>query len=86
MAGADPGAGGGNKPAMQPLHIDLVADPDAPATPIHLGHRLGTNTLRKHLTALRAIGINHVALNLRFNHADVESTLGRVAEEVLPAL
>lgn len=35
-------AGRPDQPVMQPYHIDLVADADAPATPqpIHLGHRL----------------------------------------------
>ena len=32
----------------------------------------------------RAVGINHVALNLRFNHADIEDTMKRLADEVLP--
>ena len=32
----------------------------------------------------QAIGVNHVALNLRFNQADIETTLKRLAEDVLP--
>ena len=34
---------------------------------------------------LRRAGVNHVALNLRFNHADVEETLERLARDVLPS-
>ncbi|MEM6466540.1 MAG: LLM class flavin-dependent oxidoreductase, partial [Pseudomonadota bacterium] len=30
------------------------------------------------------LGINHVALNLRFNHADVEDTMQRLADHLLP--
>ncbi|MEO1270606.1 MAG: LLM class oxidoreductase [Myxococcota bacterium] len=79
-------AGGRDKPAMQPLYIDLLEDPQAQATPIHLGLRLGTATLRSHLKRLCAAGVNHVALNLRFNRAPIETTLERLANDVLPAL
>ena len=72
------------KPAMQPLYIDMLEDPHARTRPIHLGRRLGTHHLRTYLRRLEAIGVNHVALNLRFNHADTESTLMRLATEVLP--
>lgn len=72
------------KPVMQPLYIDLAEDPDAAPLPLHLGFRLGTNHLRSHLKALESIGVNHVALNLRFNRAPVETTLNRLADDVLP--
>ena len=72
------------QPAMQPLYIDLLEDPDAPAQPIHLGVRCGIHYLRGYLKSLEEIGINHVALNLRFNQADTESTLRTLAEEILP--
>ena len=69
---------------MQPLYIDLVAQADAAATPIHLGFRSGVNALRDYLLSLRQIGVNHCALNLRFNKADIDVTLQRLAEELLP--
>ena len=72
------------KPAMQPLYIDLLEDPQARPRPIHLGLRLGAHHLRVYLRRLEAIGVNHVALNLRFNQADVERTLRRLADELLP--
>ena len=77
-------AGGPAKPAVQSLYVDLADDPDMPAQPIHLGYRLGVNPLRAHLKSLEEIGINHVALNLRFNQADIETTLTRLADEILP--
>ncbi|MCV6610807.1 MAG: LLM class oxidoreductase [Amphritea sp.] len=77
-------AGRSAQPAMQPLYIDLVDDDAARATPIHLGYRLGINSLRKYLQTLQEIGINHVALNLRFNEADTETTLRRLADQILP--
>ena len=76
--------GGPDKPVMQPLYVDLAADPKTPPQPIHLGFRLGTEHLRDYLKSLEEIGMNHVALNLRFNQADIETTLKRLAAEILP--
>jgi luciferase-type oxidoreductase len=77
-------AGGPAKPAMQSLYVDLVDDPHAPPQPIHLGFRLGVNALRAYLKSLEEIGVNHVALNLRFNQADTEDTLKRLVDTLLP--
>jgi len=52
--------------------------------PIHLGFRSGANYLQTYLKSLEEAGINHVALNLRFNRADIETTLKRLADDVLP--
>lgn len=76
--------GGPDKPVMQPLYVDLADDPDTPPRPIHLGFRLGVRRLRDYLGERREIGVNHVALNLRFNRADTEQTLKRLADEILP--
>ena len=75
-----------DKPFVQPLYIDLADDPSAPPQPMHLGFRSGTNALLGYLRALEAAGVNHLALNLRFNRADVEETLARLSEDVLPKL
>lgn len=77
-------AGGADKPVMQPLYVDLSEDPDALPQPIHLGFRLGASHLRAYLKSAEDIGVNHVALNLRFNRADIETTLARLADEILP--
>lgn len=71
-----------DKPVMQPLYVDLAEDADAAPRPIHLGFRLGVTHLRAYLKALEAIGVNHVALNLRFNEADIETTLKRLSDEI----
>lgn len=76
--------GGTNKPVMQSLYIDVVDEPAAKPHPIHLGFRSGTQFLLQYLRDLRERGINHVALNLRFNSLDVEETMRRLAQEVLP--
>ena len=78
-------AGRPNQPAMQPLYIDLADNPKTPPKPIHLGLRLGIPYLLAYLNSLKEIGINHVALNLRFNQADTETTMRQLAAEVLPA-
>ena len=77
-------AGRPAKPVMQPLYIDLADAPETRPQPIHLGFRLGTRYLRAHLQSLEEIGVNHVALNLRFNQADIETTLKRLADDILP--
>jgi hypothetical protein len=69
---------------MQSLYIDLLDNPDQPAQPIHLGFRSGVNALRQYLQSLEQIGVNHVALNLRFNQMDIDTTLQRLADDVLP--
>ena len=75
-----------SKPVMQPLYFDLDKDQDAGPRPIHLGFRSGTRYLVNHLKTLRKAGVNHVALNLRFNEGEQSETLKRLADEVLPEL
>ncbi|MFC0017872.1 LLM class oxidoreductase [Roseibacillus persicicus] len=77
-------AGLAEKPVTQPFHIDLADDPKEGPRPIHLGFRLGMNHLRDYLQTVQSIGVNHVALNLRFNQNDTEDTMRRIADEILP--
>ncbi|MDG4674854.1 LLM class oxidoreductase [Shinella sp. 838] len=77
-------AGLPDKPVMQSLYVDLVEQPDAPPRPIHLGFQSGTVFLKRYLAELRDLGINHVALNLRFSGADIDDTMHRLAEALLP--
>ena len=77
-------AGGPDKAVSQSLYIDLTEDPDTPPQPIHLGFRSGANHLRAYLVSLQEIGVNHVAINLRFNQADIETTMKRLAGDILP--
>ncbi len=78
-------AGRPPQPVMQPLYVDLVDDPAAAPQPIHLGFRLGTRALLDYLQALEAIGLNHIAINLRFNQNDIAHTMHQLAEDILPA-
>lgn len=77
-------AGRGPQPVMQPLYVDLDPDPGTPARPIHLGARIGADRLLDHLAELQDVGINHVALNLRFHRGPVEDALAVIADRVLP--
>ncbi len=72
------------QPAMQSLYIDLVDDVDAAPVPIHLGYRLGVKHLLAYLKSIEEIGMNHVAINLRLNGANIERTLERLAQDILP--
>ena len=77
-------AGGANKPVMQSLYVDVQPEADAAPRPIHLGFSSGATFLKQYLSEVRSLGINHVALNLRFNQAPVEDTMKRLADELLP--
>ena len=77
-------AGAGNKPVIQSLYVDVMNKPTMPPRPIALGYAAGTDFLREHLKSLQAIGVNHVALNLRYNNAEIEPTLEKIAQEILP--
>ena len=76
-------AGLPSKPVMQSLYIDLQPDARAEPRPIHLGFSSGIDFLRHYLRELQTLGINHVALNLRFNSADVENTMQLISDELL---
>ena len=72
------------RPVMEPLYIDLAEHADAAPQKIHLGYRLGVHRLREYLRERQRIGVNHVALNLRFNRAGTEPSLQQLADHVLP--
>ena len=72
------------QPIMQPLYFDLLESSTAQPQPIHLGFRSGIEYLIEYLKSLEVIGVNHVALNLRFNKNDIVETLRQLAKEVLP--
>ena len=77
-------APGGFKPFSQSLYIDLVEDPGAPPRPIHLGFRSGRNHLIEFLGASREVGVNHIALNLKYGTRPAVDVLEEIGQEVLP--
>lgn len=72
-----------DKPFMQPLYVVLEADNDFKPQPIQLGLRTGTKYLTEYLRGLERVGVNHVALNLRFSPG-TERSMELLAEQVLP--
>lgn len=77
-------AGGPDKPVIQSLYVDLLEKADAPTRPLALGFQAGSTFLLEYLREIQSIGVNHVALNLRHNFEDIEPTLERIANELLP--
>ena len=75
---------GFDKPFMQPLYVDLQEDDDFKPQMIHLGFRIGINYLIEYFEHLKAVGVNHVLINLRFNTRKIEETLERLASKLLP--
>jgi len=73
-----------DKPVSQSLYLDLVDDTTTKPQPIHLGYKTSTDYLLKHLKDLEKAGVNHVALNLRFNNKNIEDTLRLLAQKILP--
>ena len=73
------------KPFAQSLYIDLTDAPDEPATPIHLGYRVGRNGLLQHLEALQSMGVNHVLFNVKFSTRPVDEVIEELREFVIPA-
>ncbi|MGV6831621.1 MAG: LLM class oxidoreductase [bacterium] len=73
-----------SKPFMQPLYVDLHEDDDFRPQPIHLGFKIGAHHLVTYFQHLQDIGVNHVAVNLRFNTDQIEHTLEQLATKVLP--
>ncbi|NJK61588.1 MAG: LLM class oxidoreductase [Synechococcaceae cyanobacterium SM2_3_1] len=72
------------KPYAQSLYLDLVEDPNTPATPIHLGYRLGRHSLMNLLLHLQEIGVNHVGLNLKYGSRPAAEVLEELGSEILP--
>lgn len=72
------------KPFSQSLFIDLLDDPVAIPQPIHLGFRLGRNALINLLKMHKAIGVNHIMLNLKYGRREAGDVIAELAEHVMP--
>jgi luciferase-type oxidoreductase len=80
---ATPGA---FKPFVQSLYVDLLDDPDAAPTPIHLGFRGGRHFVLRFFEALRSIEVNHVILNFKYGVRNAADVLEEIGQEILPQL
>ena len=72
------------RPFAQSLFVDLTEDPGTAPSDIFLGYRLGRNALIDHLAGLEAMGVNHVAINLRHAARPASDVIEELAETVLP--
>ncbi|MDP3890821.1 LLM class oxidoreductase [Nocardioides sp.] len=77
--------GGAFKPFAQSLYIDLVAEPSAERTPVHLGYRLGRDALLRLLDELRSMGVSHVLLNLKYGRRPAAEVVEELGEHVVPS-
>lgn len=72
------------KPLLTTMLVDLAEDPNTPTHPMRFGARLGAKELVEYLDRLRAVGVNHVALNFRPSRRPVEEVMEEIARDVLP--
>ena len=72
------------KPFAQSLYIDLADDPNEAPSPIFLGLRTGHRFLVEYLEQLRAIGVNHVGLNLKYGRRPAHEVVQELGEFVTP--
>lgn len=78
-------AAGESKPYVSFIHLDLADDPQAPMQRHRFGGRVGRHGLIAELAAMRAVGVNHIALHFRRNARPLAESLQEIAEFVLPA-
>ncbi|MDX2265516.1 MAG: LLM class oxidoreductase [Hyphomicrobiales bacterium] len=74
------------KPFVQSLYVDLADNPAEPPRSIHLGFRAGRNFMIDFLNELGGVGVNHVALNLKYGRRAAGEVLEEIGREVLPQL
>lgn len=72
------------KPFAQSFYIDLVENPLAEPTPIHLGYRLGRNWLLEILYELQHVGVNHIVFNLKYGSRPAAEVIEELGEFILP--
>lgn len=73
-----------DKPFLQPIYVDLQKDDNFAPVGIHLGLRTGVNYLLEYFHQIQSIGVNHVAINLRFNTNNIERTMETLATRLFP--
>jgi luciferase-type oxidoreductase len=79
-------ADGEAKPFIQSLQIDLLEDPAAPAEPIELGLRTGSDALVAYLDRMEDAGVAHVLMNVVRGPRPATEVVEELGREVLPRL
>ncbi len=77
--------GVGDKPFVQSVQLELLADPLAAPEPLELGLRTGRVALIAYLRRMRAMGVRHVLFNLG-RHRPAREVIEELGIDVLPAL
>lgn len=72
------------KPFMQYLYVDLLEDPKAPPSPIHLGFKTGSEYLNFYLKQLEQEGVNHVIINLKYGSRPAAEVIEELGEQTVP--
>ena len=83
-AGAWRAAAGRGKPYASFIHLDLLAQADAPITRHHFGVMTGRQGLVAELEAMREYGVRHIGLHLRRCQRPVAEVLEEIGSYVLP--
>jgi luciferase-type oxidoreductase len=72
------------RPFVESMWVDLAEDPDLPVEGADFGYRTGRHGLLRILSSQRAMGINHVSLQLRSRTRSAADMLEELAERVIP--
>ncbi|RTQ35629.1 TIGR03571 family LLM class oxidoreductase [Variovorax gossypii] len=72
------------KPYTSFIHLDLLAQADAPVTRHHFGVMTGRQGLIAELEAMREAGVQHIGLHLRRCQRPVAEVLEEIGSYVLP--
>ncbi len=72
------------KPYVSFVHLDLLAQPDAPVQRHHFGLATGRHGLVGELEAMREAGVQHIGLHLRRCQRPVAEVLEEIGRFVLP--
>lgn len=74
----------GDKPYISFIHLDLVANPDAPIKRHRFGVSTGVKGLIQELESMKAAGVDHIGLHFRRNQQPLNETFEQIGESVLP--
>jgi len=75
-----------DKPFIQSLNLELLADPQAAPEPITLGMRSGHLALTRYLRRMAEVGVSHVIVNVSGRTRPVHSVLKEIGDHVIPAM
>jgi luciferase-type oxidoreductase len=78
-------AGGADKPFVQSLQLELLADPSAPAAPLPLGLRAGRQALLAYLERMAGLGVAHMLLNLQ-GPRPLAAQIEELGRDIVPRL